>query len=139
MTIAPPYQSRRGRETFTSGNVRNQGRYDLVMKFSAVWADLDPQSDTPSFTFVGEGPKPLTVREIKGLFPVQQFVDVAPSENDTTYIEWSTDEGFSSLEVGHTRFAFSFIPDSGSTSHPIGETGLLTERNRLVELIRSHS
>lgn len=139
MTIAPPYQSRRGRETFASGSLRNHGRYDLIMNLSAVWADIDPHRDQPSFAFASVEPRPITVDEIRSLFSVSQFVDVAPSDNDTTYVEWSTDRGFVSLEVGHTRFAFSFIPESGSSSQPVGESGMLTERSRLEALIRTHS
>lgn len=78
---------------------------------------------------------PMKVAEIAALFPDSHYVDIATSDNETTYIEWVTTDGFASLEVGLDSFAFSFIPDDES-GHGYGREGSLIEGGLIASLIR---
>lgn len=65
-------------------------------------------------------------------------LDVSVSDNQTTYFEWDSTEGFISLEVGSTKYGFSFIPSPSSTKPSFGETGALTDLVKLEQLIKEY-
>jgi hypothetical protein len=61
--------------------------------------------------------------------------EITPSDNSTYYIEWETEVGFASLEIGTDRFGFSFLPHSGSA---YGENGAVSDGAHLRRLIEAH-
>lgn len=141
MTIAPPDPSERIRETHTQGNP-SFGEPYVFKPFSFTWDSIDLHARATLFADeVTATPvsTPMTVDEIAALFPHTQFVDIAPSDNETTYIEWETSDGFVSLEVGHTDFAFSYIPNDNSPQESYGKGGALTQRDLVASLIGKHS
>lgn len=79
-------------------------------------------------------PTPMRMQEILALFPTYQHVDVSPSDNETTYVEWETGMAFASLEVGTDCFAFSLIPNNKSLPGS-GRAGSLAQGALLASLI----
>lgn len=96
--------------------------------FSSTWESLSEDVSNP----------PLTLVEIQRML-AGQSLDVTRSENATTYLEWVTSEGFASLEIGKTRFGFSFIADEGAGRRSVGVSGELAHRDQLSDLIRDYS
>lgn len=141
MTIALPDRSVRARDTEVSRSVGKRGQYVPTMPYSQFWDPSDWSSQlAPMSRLAGaDASAPMSVDEIKALLGESSFVDITPSENETTYIEWDGNRGFASLEVGRTRYAFSFIPHDPDGASRYGESGMLTERNRIAALIRDHS
>ncbi|MEV8249971.1 hypothetical protein AB0O87_03470 [Microbacterium sp. NPDC076768] len=143
MTIASLSPSERTRDSRVHTNAPFSAHY-VTIPFSPFWDSLDILSKWTPFAVETDAPTALahthmTVPEITALFSRDQFVDVSPSDNDTTYIEWETSDGFSSLEIGHTEFAFSFIADDSSQRDSYGEGGSLKDRALIASLIRTHS
>lgn len=135
MTIALPGRSVRARGTYRVGAFRDRSPYEPDVPYSVIWDSIDLKSHSPAVAVA----KPMTAVEIENLVAEVQPVDVTPSDNDTTYIEWETKEGFASLEVGYTRFAFTFLPSSASDQQRYGQTGTLAERSTIIALIHKHS
>ncbi len=132
MTIALPDRSVRSRRVVSY--VSDRKPYEPDLPYVGVWDSLDLKSH-----FVTVVPTTMTAAEIEALVAELHPVDVTPSDNDTTYIEWETSEGFASLEVGYTRFAFTFLPSVTSNQERYGQSGVLTDRSKLTSLIRKHS
>ncbi|KJL30229.1 hypothetical protein [Microbacterium oxydans] len=133
MTIALPDRSVRSRRVVSYVSDRNP--YEPDRPYVGVWDSFDLKRH-----FVADVvPTAMTAAEIEALVAEVHLADITPSDNDTTYIEWETAEGFASLEVGYTRFAFTFLPNSTSIQERYGQSGALTDRSRITSLIRKHS
>lgn len=143
MTIASLNLSERTRDPHVHSNAPFGARY-VTIPFSPFWDSLNVRPSRIPFTVVATAPTSsapavMSVPDITALFSRGQFVDVSRSNNDTTYIEWETTDGFSSLEIGHTEFAFSFIADDSSRLESYGAGGSLADRDLIASLIRTHS
>lgn len=132
MTIALPDRSVRSRRVVS--HVSDSSQYEPDRPYVGVWDSFELKRHLVTVV-----PTTMTAAEIEALVAEVHPVDVTPSDNDTTYIEWETAEGFASLEVGYTRFAFTFLPDSASNEGRYGQSGALTDRSKIISLIRKHS
>lgn len=77
------------------------------------------------------------IERIKKLFNPSLPIDITPSDNQTTYFEWETTNGFVSLEVGTSQYALSYIPNN-KDEDTFGVMGLLEDYEELEKLIKEY-
>ena len=81
----------------------------------------------------------MTITErIKKLFNPSLPVDITPSDNQTTYFEWESTNGFVSLEVGTSQYALSYLPNNNKDEDTVGVMGLLEDYEELENLIKEY-